>query len=145
MGRIINISKNVDAMHRPFNTPYGPSKAALEAATIAWAEDLWGTGVTVNSLGPGGAVDTRFGDGTVSGRGLPADVMSPCALWLASSLSDGVTGCRYTGNRWDATLAPDAAAEACREPQIFPVPERETKLALAWRPTAPHGKTASDA
>lgn len=134
-GRIINISKNVDAMHRPFNTPYGPSKAALEAATIAWAEDLFGTGVTVNSLGPGGAVDTRFGDGNLTGRGLPADVMVPCSLWLASSASDGVTGCRYTGNRWDARLSPGDAAEACREPQIFPVPERETRLTLAWRPT----------
>jgi 3-oxoacyl-[acyl-carrier protein] reductase len=138
-GRIINISKNVDAMHRPFNTPYGPSKAALEAATVAWAEDLFGTGVTVNSLGPGGAVDTRFGDGTISGRGLPADVMVPCALWLASAVSDGVTGCRYTGNKWDMTLAPDAAAEACREPQIFPTPERDTLLTLAWRPTGPRG------
>ena len=134
-GRIINISKNVDAMHRPDNTPYGPSKAALEAATIAWAEDIFGTGVTVNSLGPGGAVDTRFGDGTISGRGMPADIMVPCALWLASSASDGVTGCRYTGNLWDDSLPPDEAAEACREPQIFPAPERETKLTLAWQPS----------
>jgi 3-oxoacyl-[acyl-carrier protein] reductase len=134
-GRIINISKNVDAMHAPNNTPYGPSKAALEAATVAWAEDLFGTGVTVNSLGPGGAVNTRFGDGKVTGRGQPADVMVPCALWLASAAADGVTGCRYTGNRWDPSLPANVAAEACREPQIFPVPERDTLLALAWQPT----------
>jgi 3-oxoacyl-[acyl-carrier protein] reductase len=134
-GRIINISKNVDAMHAPNNSPYGPSKAALEAATVAWAEELFGTGVTVNSLGPGGAVNTRFGDGNLTGRGQPADVMVPCALWLASAAADGVTGCRYTGNRWDASLPPDQAAEGCREPQIFPAPTRKTVLTLAWQPT----------
>lgn len=133
-GRIINISKSVDAMHRPYNTPYGPSKAALEAATIAWAEDLFGTGVTVNALEPGGAVNTRFGDGRITGRGLPADVMVPCALWLASTASDGVTGCRYSGHLWDARLPPDEAAEASRAAPIFPVPERETLLTLAWKP-----------
>lgn len=134
-GRIINISKSVDAMHRPYNTPYGPSKAALEAATIAWAEDLFGTGVTVNVLEPGGAVNTRFGDGRITGRGLPADVMVPCALWLASDASGDVTGCRYSGHLWDARLPPDEAAEACRTQQIFPVPGRETRLTLAWLPS----------
>ncbi len=134
-GRIVNISKSVDAMHRPFNTPYGPSKAALEAATIAWAEDLFGTGITVNALSPGGAVNTKFGDGEITGRGLPADVMVPCLMWLLSAEADTVTGCRYEAHRWDASLAPAAAAEACREAAIFPVPQRETKLTLAWRPS----------
>ena len=32
-------------MHRKAITPYGPSKAAMEAATIAWAEAMFGTGV----------------------------------------------------------------------------------------------------
>ena len=59
-GRIINISKSRDSMHRPKNSPYGPSKAALEAMTLSWAQDLTGTGVTVNTLAPGGSVDTGF-------------------------------------------------------------------------------------
>lgn len=134
-GRVVNISKGVDAMHRPCNTPYGPSKAALEAATIAWAEDLFDTGVTVNSLSPGGAVDTKFGDGRLTGRGLPADIMVPCLMWLLSPAADGVTGCRFEAHRWDDARTPDAAAEACREAQIFPRPSRETKLTLAWRPS----------
>jgi NAD(P)-dependent dehydrogenase (short-subunit alcohol dehydrogenase family) len=135
-GRILNVSKSVDAMHRPFNTPYGPSKAALEAATIAWAEDLFGTGITVNAISPGGAVNTRFGDGEITGRGLPADVMVPCLMWLLSAEADAVTGCRYEAHRWDDALAPAAAAEACREAAIFPVPRRETKLTLAWIPSS---------
>jgi NAD(P)-dependent dehydrogenase (short-subunit alcohol dehydrogenase family) len=133
-GRIINISKRVDSMHRSAITPYGPSKAALDAATIAWAEAFHGSGVTVNSLSPGGAVDTKFGTGEVTGRGLDPAVIRPMAVWLASPASDGVSGCRYTAEFWDASLPPDAAAEACREPAIFPVPARDTPIKGAWDP-----------
>ena len=35
-------------------SPYGPAKAALEAATVIWSKDLAETGVTVNALLPGG-------------------------------------------------------------------------------------------
>lgn len=131
-GRIINISKNVDAMHRALNSPYGPSKAALEAATLVWAEDLMGTGVTVNSLGPGGSVNTKFGSGQIPGAGMEPDVIVPPALWLASEASDGITGCRYIAKHWDGNLPPEEAAERCREKAIFPAPERETPLERAW-------------
>src|SRR5437016_8326769 len=57
-GRIINISMNHETMRRTGFSPYGPSKAALESETIIWAQDLARTGVTVNSLLPGGATDT---------------------------------------------------------------------------------------
>ena len=60
-GRIVNISINHETMRRAGFSPYGPSKAALESETIIWAQDLDGTGVTVNALLPGGATDTgRF-------------------------------------------------------------------------------------
>jgi len=131
-GRIINISKNVDAMHRALNSPYGPSKAALEAATLVWAEDLIDTEVSVNSLGPGGSVNTKFGSGVLSDSGMDPLVIVPPALWLASEASDGITGCRYIAKFWDADLAPEAAAEACRERAVFPTPERETPLKRAW-------------
>jgi 3-oxoacyl-[acyl-carrier protein] reductase len=131
-GRIINISKRVDSMHQSAITPYGPSKAALEAATIAWAEALYGSGVTVNSLSPGGAVNTKFGTGEITGRGLDPKVIVPMAVWLGSTAADNITGCRYTADRWDGTLPPDEAAEVCRERAIFPVPTRETPLNKAW-------------
>lgn len=57
-GRIINISMNHETMRRRGFSPYGPSKAALESATIIWAQDLAETGITVNALLPGGGCDT---------------------------------------------------------------------------------------
>src|SRR5262249_50925717 len=59
-GRIVNITTSLPTMQRRHNSPYGVSKAAIEAETLIWAKDLEGTGVTVNSLIPGGAADTDF-------------------------------------------------------------------------------------
>ena len=59
-GRIVNITTSLPTMQRRANSPYGVSKAAIEAETLIWAKDLEGTGVTVNSLIPGGAADTDF-------------------------------------------------------------------------------------
>ena len=59
-GRIVNVTTSLDTMHRKAYTPYGQSKAALEAATSTWAKDLDGTGVTANVLVPGGPTDTGF-------------------------------------------------------------------------------------
>ena len=134
-GRIINISKRTDSMHRKAITPYGPSKAALDAATVSWAEWLHGSGITVNTLSPGGAVDTKFGTGAIEGKGLNPKIIKKPAVWLASSQSDNITGCRYVAERWDETLPVDEAAEKCREPVIFTPPKRKTPLDLAWKPT----------
>jgi NAD(P)-dependent dehydrogenase (short-subunit alcohol dehydrogenase family) len=135
-GRIINISKNVDTMHSRHATAYGPSKAALEAMTISWAQDLHGSGVTVNSLLPGGQVDTRFGadrSGSDATRLLPADVMVGAALWLASDASAQATGCRFVGRLWDTALTAAEAAERAREMPAFRPPARPDLLALAWQ------------
>lgn len=138
-GRIINITKNRDSMHRPRNSPYGPTKAALEAMTLAWAQDLLETGVTVNSLSPGGAVDTDFVLPMVRAKAAETgkkyftpDIIVPAALWLASERSDGITGCRYIGSRWRDDLPPDDAAEAAREPAIFLPPKRDSILSKPW-------------
>ncbi|MEK9722986.1 MAG: SDR family oxidoreductase, partial [Rhodospirillaceae bacterium] len=61
-GRIVNVTTSFDTMLRGAYTPYGASKAALEAATVSWSHDLAGSGVTVNALLPGGAVDSAFFD-----------------------------------------------------------------------------------
>ena len=131
-GRIINMSKSRDSMHEAFSGAYGPSKAGLEAESISWAEQLVGTNVTVNSIEPGGGVDTRFGHGAVRGVGLQPTVVIPIALWLASEQSNGVTGCRYDAKLWNQALPNDQAAEACREGPLFPKPKK-TKLDRAWQ------------
>ncbi len=134
-GRIINISKNVDSMHAAAISPYGPTKAALDAATLEWAGELSETGVTINSLSPGGAINTKFGTGAIPGKGLDPNVIVPMSVWLASTASDDITGCRYVADRWDATLSPNDAAEGCREPAIFPRPTRPSKLTKTWMPS----------
>ncbi len=117
-GRIINISINHETMRRRGFSPYGPSKAALESETIIWAQDLTGTGVTVNALLPGGATDTGMVPQNIPAHLranlLPPDIMIPPLLWLASDAANNVTGSRFTANLWDASLPPEQAAEKCR-------------------------------
>jgi hypothetical protein len=47
---------------------------------------------------------------------IPADCMAAPAVWLASNASDGVTGNRFLGIKWDVTLPPDQAALAAAAP-----------------------------
>ena len=104
-GRIVNISMNHSTMCRAGFSPYGPSKAALESETIIWAQDLHGTGVTVNALLPGGATLTGMIPDTMpaSFRSTLLDpaIMVPPLLWLISSAADALSGCRVTANRWE--------------------------------------------
>jgi NAD(P)-dependent dehydrogenase (short-subunit alcohol dehydrogenase family) len=113
-GRIINISMNTETMRRRGFSPYGPSKAALESETIIWAQDLAGSGVTVNALLPGGATRTgmipeNFPD-HLRGNLLDPAIMVPPLLWLASTKSDGVTGRRFVAAQWREDQAGTAAA-----------------------------------
>jgi 3-oxoacyl-[acyl-carrier protein] reductase len=121
-GRIVNISTSVMTMQREATSPYGVSKAAIEAETVIWAKDLSGSGVTVNTLLPGGPVDTDFVTGptrVAANQGsiilLKPEIMVSPLLWLASTESDGVTGGRFVANRWDASLQGKQAADAARE------------------------------
>ncbi len=112
-GRIINVSMNRETMRRVGFSPYGPSKAALESETVIWAQDLAGTGVTVNAILPGGATETGMIPDGVPARVrsglLRPEVMVPPLLWLASPRSDGVTGKRVIANRWkEGDTAPAA-------------------------------------
>jgi NAD(P)-dependent dehydrogenase (short-subunit alcohol dehydrogenase family) len=91
-GSIINVTVNRETMVRRGFSPYGPSKAALEAMTQVWAAELEGTGVTINLLLPGGATAT----GMIPDEGPPAgvqllepDVVVPAALALARAERSG--------------------------------------------------------
>jgi 3-oxoacyl-[acyl-carrier protein] reductase len=124
-GRIVILTTSLGTMQRRNNSPYGVTKAALEAATMIWAQDLAGTGVTVNSLIPGGTVYTGDPYDTARPREkmLPLEVMAGPVVWLASDLSDGKTGGRYVGKNWDARLAPNEAAARALEPPVLRKPE----------------------
>ena len=116
-GRIINLTTSGAGMTGARGSPYGLTKMALESATMIWAADLAGTGVTVNSLLPGGSCANDPGKKTRSGKPLlPMDIMNPTLIWLASDLSNDRTGNRYVGKLWNSQLPPTDAAAAANEP-----------------------------
>jgi NAD(P)-dependent dehydrogenase (short-subunit alcohol dehydrogenase family) len=122
-GRIVNVSTSPGTMVRRGYSPYGPSKAALEGMTRAWAEDLSGTGVTVNLLLPGGATDTDLlpsgpGRRGADGNLLDPAIMGPPAVWLCSAESDGVTGERFIARLWDPSLALAARITKARSAHV---------------------------
>ena len=122
-GRIINVTTSLYTMVALGRSPYGPSKAALEASTAIWAKDLAGTGVTVNALLPGGPANTRMvpdekrwpdRDKLVQ----PEQMIAP-VVWLASSASDGVTGRRFLAVNWRGDLPAGTAALLASSPAAW--------------------------
>jgi NAD(P)-dependent dehydrogenase (short-subunit alcohol dehydrogenase family) len=123
-GKLINISTSDQTMVRRGYSPYGPSKAALEAASRAWSQDLAGHGVDVNVYLPGGATDTDLlppgpGKKGADGNLLPADIMRRGMRWLCSDASNGHTGGRYIARMWDPALPAAEAAMQARAPGFF--------------------------
>jgi NAD(P)-dependent dehydrogenase (short-subunit alcohol dehydrogenase family) len=111
-GRIVNNTTSYLTMLRVM--PYGAAKAALESMSAVWASQLAGSGVTVNVLVPGGPTDTPLisdASGWPREKMLRPGIMGPPIAWLMSDAANGVTGRRITAARWDAALAPAAAAE----------------------------------
>ena len=123
-GKIINISTSLQTMVRTGYAPYGPSKAALEAMTRVWAQDLNNTGVTVNVLLPGGATDTALLPDMANKRGADGQLLSPSLmrspiLWLCADDSNGHTAERFIAKAWqieaESNSDPKAAAISARD------------------------------
>lgn len=103
-GRIINISVTHETMKRKGFSPYGPSKAALESMSTIWAQELEGTGITLNVLLPGGATNTgmipeTFPEDKRKGLIDPA-LMGPPAVYLASDEAGEINGRRIVATEW---------------------------------------------
>lgn len=140
-GRIVNITTSFSTMMREGNTPYGQAKAALEASSACWADDLEGTGVTCNVLIPGGAADTGMipehapVDRTKLVR--PEAMVAPIRF-LASKASDGITKQRFIARDWDEARPLEQNLKAAMSPAAWP------ELAGAASPGAPvRGSVAS--
>jgi NAD(P)-dependent dehydrogenase (short-subunit alcohol dehydrogenase family) len=122
-GRMINVTTSFFTMLNEGFAPYGPAKAALEAASAIWAKEFRDSGITVNVLVPGGPTDTRMVPGSAPfGREelIPTQAMAPPAQWLASPASDGVTGRRFIAALWDPALPPEQAAGQAGAPIGWP-------------------------
>ena len=122
-GRIVNVTTSFFTMLNEGFAPYGPAKAALEAASAIWAKEFEGSGVTVNVLIPGGPTDTRMVPASAPfarSEMIPPAAMAPPAQWLASPASDGVTGRRFVAGLWDPALPPEQAAAAASAPIAWP-------------------------
>lgn len=118
-GRIINITTSLGTMLRGGYVPYGPSKASAEALSAAMAADLEGAGVTVNVITPGAVLNSGLiPDEAPFVREALAqpDVMLPPMRWLCSTASDGVSGHRYLGVKWNPALTPERAAQQAGAP-----------------------------
>jgi len=122
-GRVINVTTSLDSMWRKGMLPYGGSKAANEAHCCIMAEELAGTGVTVNILVPGGPVNTRLvGDNFTPAEKqklIQPEIMAAPLLWLVSPASDRITGKRFIAAFWDKNLPADQAAEKCGSPMAW--------------------------
>jgi 3-oxoacyl-[acyl-carrier protein] reductase len=137
-GRIVNLSTSHPTMVMQGLAAYGATKAGLEAATVMWAKDLAGTGVTANVLLPGGPADTallpgggrgalapagyRAGKGPTGDEGriggiLPAEVIVPPTLWLCADESAAYNGRRIVGKDWDPDVPPEVAVAKAMQPQ----------------------------
>ena len=111
---------------------FGAGVAAIhwDRTAIDWRLNgivvLLGAVLGVNFLHLAGAHRfDQFGDmGAAIGRALlPPSVMVAPIVWLASPLSDGITGARFVGKLWDGRLPPGEAAAKAREPSVLlPVP-----------------------
>jgi NAD(P)-dependent dehydrogenase (short-subunit alcohol dehydrogenase family) len=111
-GRIINNTTSFRSMLRV--NPYGPLKAALEALSAVWAEELKRAGITVNVLIPGGPTDTPFISdeaGWDRSKMLRPEVMGPPAVWLISDEAARYTGNRIIAGNWDVKLPGAEAAK----------------------------------
>jgi 3-oxoacyl-[acyl-carrier protein] reductase len=106
-GRIIGVTTSLDTMYSKTNPTYGSSKAGHEAFMASIAQQLDGTGVTVNVLVPGGPANTNLlPQDTPFDRAalIQPDVMGRPVVWLASEAADGVHGRRVIAHYWDESL-----------------------------------------
>ncbi|MFM0007792.1 SDR family NAD(P)-dependent oxidoreductase [Paraburkholderia dipogonis] len=110
-GRVVNVTTSHESMMRRGFAPYGGSKAALESHSAIMAQDLAGTGVTVNVLVPGGPADTPMippEAGFDRSKLVPPQALIAPLAWLVSEGNAAPNGKRVLAATW----TPEAAAAA---------------------------------
>src|SRR5579864_5154034 len=122
-GRIIGVTTSLDTMYAKGNPTYGSSKAGHEAFMASIAQELDGSGVTVNVLVPGGRANTNL-----IPRDTPYDrsamiqpeVMQAPIVWLSSEASDAFHGRRMIAYYWDESLPLEQRLAKATAPLAWP-------------------------
>jgi len=78
-GRIVNVS-SLTTLGVEERTPYAASKAALEACTRIWANELAQTGITVNAVAPGPIETEMFRERSPQGSDREARLLTKIPL-----------------------------------------------------------------
>ena len=111
-GSLAYVSTSTATMTRPGQLPYGPSKAGAEAMTAIMADELREMGIMVNVICPGGFTDTPMaGEGVLEHFRknnlpvLPPSILNKTISFLASPLSEGISGEKLIGRELDVWLA----------------------------------------
>jgi 3-oxoacyl-[acyl-carrier protein] reductase len=117
-GKIVNLSGGGATGPRPDLSAYGAAKCALVRLSETLAAELRGSGIDINCVAPG-AMNTRMleellaagPDGAraeyarakqqAQSGGMPLDQAARLVTWLASPVSDGISG-RLLSAVWDA-------------------------------------------
>jgi NAD(P)-dependent dehydrogenase (short-subunit alcohol dehydrogenase family) len=103
-GSIINISSPQGKKAKVLRGPYCAAKFGVEGLTQALALENAAYNIRVNSLDPGGIVATEAIRNIPGNRGtrmLAPEIVRPCAVYLASDESIGVTGESFVCTDWN--------------------------------------------
>jgi NAD(P)-dependent dehydrogenase (short-subunit alcohol dehydrogenase family) len=102
-GAIINISSPQGKQGKMLRGPYSAAKFGVEGLTQVMALENSGRNIKINALDPGGIVATesiRNIPGNNGKKMLSPEVVRPCAVYLASDESAGMTGQSFVATDW---------------------------------------------
>ena len=103
-GAIINISSPQGKQGKVLRGPYSAAKFGVEGLTQVMALENRAHNIRINAVDPGGIVATeaiRKIPGNQGKRMLSPRVVRPCAVYLASEESAGVTGRSFAATDWN--------------------------------------------
>jgi NAD(P)-dependent dehydrogenase (short-subunit alcohol dehydrogenase family) len=103
-GSIINISSPQGKKGKLLRGPYCAAKFGVEGLTQVLALENAAYNVRVNCLDPGGIVATEAIKNIPGNRGmkmLSPEIVRPCAVYLASDESKGITGRSFVAIDWN--------------------------------------------
>jgi len=103
-GSIINISSPQGKKGKLLRGPYCAAKFGVEGLTQVLALENVAYNIKVNCLDPGGIVATEAIRKIPGNRGLEMlspEIVRPCAVYLASEESRGITGQSFVATDWN--------------------------------------------